>query len=248
MSRLKTMISGVLVLTFLLGVTAIAFALASGPPDADASVYSNDTSLTQNLDQLRAESGDPVCNRTRWSYVKWNLAGVPPGTTISTASMTYYVNLVNLPSGAVPQISLFKVLDDSWQETSVTSGNGPAFGDLIQSVPVPAANTTIEFNNADLVTYLQQEAAGDDVASFGLAITGNCGNASVLVRMYSKDSPNPDTPDPNLNIADPNAVTLRTMEAEAGSSTTPLLLGGIALLLVATGAGLVWARRNRMAS
>jgi len=250
MSARKRLVIASLVLGLFASLGGLVFALASGLPSEDASVYSMNPGLTQNADKLRVEAGTPNCaaSRTRWSYLKWNLADIPAGQVIGSAAMTLTVDLVNLgvaPPGG-PQVTLYQVIDDSWSESSVTAANGSAMGTLIQSIAVPpTAPATITFDDASLTNYLQQQADGDNVASFGLALTGNCGEGTVLVRMYSKDQTVVGNYAfrPYLMITNPNAVTLTTFRSSDPALNWPLAAGVIALMGLAVAGGVLLRRR-----
>jgi hypothetical protein len=106
---------------------------------------------------------------------------------------------------------------------------------------------TVTFNNSNLVDFLQQEADGDNTASFGLGLTGNCGNASLLVRMSSKEPSVIEAQRPRLQITDPNAVTLRAFRSD-DPVVSPVIFGGAAIALLAVVAGVFVARRRRLAN
>lgn len=239
MTKRRGFLVGLLVLMLLSATAAFAQGPLPWPVDEDVSVYSNDGNLTQNAEHLRVEAGDPTCRPSRWSYLKWDLTQVPAGKLIGDARITLYVNLVNGDSGQA-RLTLYSVADDSWSETTVTSASGPALGTALQSVAVPPQDSTVVFEGDAVLDYLNQQRSGDGVASFALQLTGNCGNASVLVRMYSKDlvpavQQSASDERPLLYLWDPSAVDISSFVAGAdgGAWTLYLILAALALIVVA---------------
>lgn len=232
------------VLTCLLVIAASftsVLAQASGPVDADASTDINTPGATTNDDRLRVEAGTPNCanSRTRISFVKWDVSAV--NQAVSSATMTFGVQSVTLASATAgnQQVVLYAT-GDSWDETTVNWGNQPALGAVLQSVVVPSTGGgTVVFNSPELAAYVQQEANGDNVASFALALTGNCGESVVTLRLYSKESTV--GPDPNLQVLGPTAVSM--VETNAERTSWPLYAGLAAVALVVV-AGVMMSRRR----
>ena len=230
----RTIIAVVIVALVLTSSVLLVFALASGPPAEDASVYASDATETTNDDILRVWAGDTGCNQERWSYLKWNLpdSDITDPSEIDSAKM---ILTVRATSGDLSQanVALYQVTDDSWSETSVNSGNAPADGSLIEEVSAPTAlPSTVEFTAQALVDFLKQEAGGDNVASFAVRLTGNCGNSTAALNFYSKDQTQTTLPKPALQILDTNAVTLSTFSANDGQPNWPLIAGLFALVAV----------------
>jgi len=248
MNKPRILGTTMLVLVVLLSATSLVYALASGPADEDAAVYASQPTTVFNGITIRVEAGEPTCIPARWSFLKWNLADIPDGATLGYAKLVLTTSSVQVTTGVAAQIELYRVNDDSWQETTLTANNDPAFGTLIQSVPIPAAaGDIITFDNSQLLGFLQQEADGDNVASFGLRLAGNCGNGSVLVAMHSKDAAVADAQKPTLDarLGGPNSVTLTDSSAQQTNSLP--LYGGLGALALIAVAG-VGVSRRRMAA
>ncbi|OQA43142.1 MAG: hypothetical protein BWY52_01978 [Chloroflexi bacterium ADurb.Bin325] len=248
-SKRKLWVFGLLTLAITLSTGTVAFALASRPVNEDASVYLLDGDFNQNTDKLRAEAGTLNCaaSRTRWSYLKWNVADAQ-GKPVDYAKITLTADLVNL--GASPQGGVFVGLyqtTDGWTESTVTANNGPAIGSLIVSVPIPVSPGPIVFEGTSLANYIMGEANGDGIASMVVALSGNCGEASVLVRMWSKDqSANPDAvPALELRAGGPTAVTLADTGAQPANSLP--LYAGLAVLALIAVVGVGVSRRRTAA-
>ena len=221
-------------------VTSV-LAQASGPVDADASTDINTPGATTNDDRLRIEAGTPSCvaSRTRVSFVKWDVTAV--NQAVGSASMTFGVQSVSLGNALAgnQQVVLYATTD-GWTETTVNWSNQPALGAVLQSVVVPSTGGgTVVFNSPELAAYVQQEANGDNTASFALALTGSCGESTVTLRLFSKDSTV--GPDPTLQILGPTAVEMTQTSAERVSWPLYAGLAAVALFVVA---GVMISRRR----
>ncbi len=221
--------------------SAIAYAQSSGTVDEDASNYASSPTLTTNDDRLRVEAGTPNCaaSVTRFSYVKWDLNDV--AGPIASAEMSFSVQSTNIGSAVAgaQNLVLYRTTDE-WTETTLNWSNKPPLGEVVQSIVMPtAAGSVVTFNAPALAAYLQQEADGDNVASFALGLTGNCGESSVVIRLYSKDQTV--APKPDLQVLKPTAVDMSSTSAE--TVTWPLYagLGAVALVVIA---GLAVSRRR----
>ncbi len=245
LSTKKLLIIASIVVIVLASLSTGIFAAVSGPPIEDASTYINNPTATTNDDRLRVEAGTPNCSAspTRYSYVKWNLADLG-SATIGSATMKFTVQSVNLggATAGAQQVVLYQTTD-GWTETTLNWNNQPPLGTAIQSKTVPSTSgAEITFEGTDLVNYLNTEAQGDKIASFALALTGNCGESVVILRLYSKDHVI-ESSRPTLILLDPNSVSLSTFTTDTSAPTWPLYAGLGALVLIAV-AGVAWSRRR----
>jgi len=254
MNKSRIFGTALLVLVLFVTATSLASALATGTADKDAYVYASAGDSVFNTVTVRVEAGDTTCAQARWSFLQWDLSDIAPGTTLASAKVTLYVSSISGdPSGA--HLELHKVLNDAWEETTLTYNNPIATsvtpGDpatLLQSVPAPTAvNDAVTFDSAALLQYAQQQADGDNVASFALFVNGNCGNGTtLLVAMYSEESTTaPDElhkPYALFKAPPPNAVDLTKTSAEQTNSLP--LYAGLGFLALVAVAGVVVSRRR----
>lgn len=249
-----------LALLVCLSVASVALAY-NGPPIHDSWVDGSENNYNGQTMKLFASNAG-ACTPTSTMYLRWDISSIMgepvADKTIAFADMDLYVS--NASFSAPITVSLYQVLNDDWDEATISGANAPAVGALITTFNVsspPAAGTkiTIASNTQDgdptndgLANFLQaqnpaNDPAGDGEASFALRITG-CGLGTSRIDFYDRAS---GATQPYLALENPNAITLLNLEADSPTAT-PLLLGGFALLLVAAGAGLLWTRRNQAAS
>ncbi len=228
-----------------------SFALVTGAVTADTFVRSTDA-LNHNGEGLEVASGgmNGACNVASTSYTRWTLTGLN-AAQVSTVIMT--LTVFSGPTVAV-DLTLYKVADTTWNETTLASP-GPAIGDLIQTVTLPAnspSGTQILFNNATLVQYIKDSAGG--AASFALRMTA-CGGANLpVVLLYDLNNgtpgnaPNPGDPGtaPFLQVRNATPVTLRFFRSADPAVNWPLIAGGAALLALAGGLGVYRWRVSRV--
>lgn len=221
------------------------------PPEADTFVDHQVANQTTNYDgdelRLSGSYQGGVCTATRTILLRWNLAAVD--REIASAE----INLTTADSGsnnaANQQVTLFKVANDTWDETTVTYQTGVVVGDPIGPAvtlpnvsPIPAGQV-VTFSGSALVTYLNQEAGtisggtGDNLASFAVRFT-TCATTST---QWFQDKEGGSVA-PTLAMFGPNAVKV-SETAATPASTFPLYagLGAVALILVA---GLAISRRR----
>jgi hypothetical protein len=195
------------------------------------------------------------------AFVKWPLTAV--SQPVDNATLTFGVESVALnaaPAGG-QYVVLYSTtsqpagsaLGDGWTETSVTWANQPGLAPYDASVAsaeldrevVPSTSPygDVVFNSRSLVNYLNHERVGDGIASFALALDGNCGESTVTIRLYSKDQTVSTNPKPELVMrSSPNAVDVSKAGAQQATAW-PLYagLGAVALFVVA---GVVITRRR----
>jgi len=232
-------------------VVAVAAAAASGPADVDifTNLNSPDTAYgqTEPLNLWASLSGSPdgTCTSTRITYLKWNLGDIAPGTTIQTAVMSL------TRSGATSnpnnfQVSLYES-DDSWDDAS-TYNTAPAPGSLLETQPFPAANgNQVVFNSSELLTYLQAQADGDNVASFAVQLSSSASCPTGVVSLVFDSTEDTAGVAPDLQLEDPNAITLSTFADSTSNTGTFILIAGAALALAA-GVFLLFNRRRSIQS
>lgn len=246
--RHRSLLFAIITLLLIASSISSALAISSGPPSQDASTYNN--GATSNDDRLRVEAGTPACenSRSRITYLKWPLTDV--ARPIATATLSFRIQSVNFGAAApgAQNVVLYSTesvgtgghLGDDWTETTITSANQPNLVTVLETKPIPESGTgDILFNSPALVSYLNQEATGDKTATLALALSGNCGETAVTLRLYSKDQTT--NPKPDLQMLEPTAVGLRTVSAERTSWPFYAGLGAVGLAVVA---GIFVARRH----
>lgn len=149
---------------------------------------------------------------------------------------------------------------DGWNE-STTWNTKPARGGKLassDSATYGSANNEVTWTDntsADgLLKYLQDEKAGDGVASIWVELPGAFGS-QIVFQDSEKSGVTPgctpaDTIAPTIKVSDsslPNSLTLRTFRSD-DPAVSPLILGGAAIALLAVVAGVFVARRRRLAS
>ncbi len=92
---------------------------------------------------------------------------LPPLSSLTAVTLTTKA-IVAAPNASV---GLYSVTDDSWNEELVNWNNQPPLQNLLDEQIMIAGQTDISFNSAALLSYLQNEAAGDGKATFALKIT-----------------------------------------------------------------------------
>ncbi|MCS6844457.1 MAG: DNRLRE domain-containing protein [Caldilineales bacterium] len=228
-----------------------AYGVASGPADLDTWVNVNSPTTAYGTDVHLWTRGDTnVCNTSWRTYLKWDLSDIANPGDIANAQLKLWVNGSTGDWTSTRTVSLFQVTDDSWTNATTWSTSPPP-GTLIQTVgksdPLDGAisNEYLTFSGANLVSYLQAQAAGDDVASFAVVMTGDCTAGTVGLRFDSIDKAGGIPP--TLEITNPNSVTLRAMDSD-GTSARVWILAGVALLLGAGVIALSVIRRRRTAN
>jgi len=110
------------------------------------------------------------------TYLRFDVSDVPPGSTVTSASLTAYA-FEGYAWGDNGNVYSYLVADDSWGETTLTWNNKPAVsGDALGSWWLwynndPAFQTG-SYETTELAAAIQQEANGDGVISLRLNSSG----------------------------------------------------------------------------
>jgi hypothetical protein len=147
-----------LAVLFLSTICFLTGAYAQITPSADA--YTNTADPTTNYG---ANVLLDVDGATQITYIHFNLASIPPGASISQATLKLYVN-------AVTTAGSFNVdyVNGTWEESTITSKLAPALGAaIVSSVPITTADTNqyilINITPA-VVAWLNGSVADDGIA------------------------------------------------------------------------------------
>ena len=188
-------------LILLLLILTIGTALADSP-NHDSFVRASQSGTNFDTQELSVSASTASCNTTDTTYMQWDVSGISGSVTVATLTLTATTTILNTGSA---MISLYETTD-SWTEGAITASNAPAVGSLIQTVNAPTTGgETITFNNAALVSYLDTQASGDDIASFALRFSSGCA-AGVSIAVFEDKESGANGPD--LTTTPPLAVTL----------------------------------------
>lgn len=234
------------ILTVIFGLLASSMAASSvfaaplGPNVAFADVYVNKGLGNYNLDNenFQVASDEATClasDPASITFLRWDVSSWA-GKTIESAQIVLTIS-INGTSG-LAQFTLYKVADDTWDETKMTS-NGPTTaypdhtspptfnvsGDAIETYTLQSTGYlgNVVFQSTDLKDYIARQANLDGKASLALVMTSCPGDYAPAVEFFSKETGSqtvasaalnaPASPSamtqPYMNVFEPTAVTLR---------------------------------------
>src|SRR5580700_7644480 len=171
-------------LVLLLSVFSWTVAYAQITPSADA--YTDTATPTKNYGAVTLLSVDGA---TETTYIRFDLASIPSGASVSQATLKLYAYAVNTAGS-------FNVdyVNGSWTESTITSSLAPALGTTIQaSVPITTADKN-QYILIDITAAVQAWLNG--TANDGIALVGN---SPVDATFDSKESTTTSHP-PELDI------------------------------------------------
>jgi hypothetical protein len=231
-----------------------------------------DTNTNANASYLQVGS-DSECtstNATSWAYLRWNLSSWA-GKTVQSARIELTSTFAQFqPLTVGYAFTLFKVADDTWDETlmvfnplaTLPNTPPPAFNpttDAIETFTVLSGDTSgvVTFQSPALATYVGEQLLLDGKASFAFRMTAcpgagsgdtalfddkENGSSTLLSAAASSTSPNAITV-PYLTVGT-TAVTMSTFRAVDSAVNWPLI-AGLGVLIVVGG---VWVYRRRAAT
>jgi HKD family nuclease len=127
---------------------------------------------------------DPQYNRL--SYVKLNISDVPAGGAASV--VLRLAGRLSDTRAATVRTFVFSVPDSSWNETTLTWSNRPAFVNLSEPPQVDVSGTTTQWYELDLTNFVNaQRAAGQSIISIALK---NVDDTLPYVTFGSRESSN----------------------------------------------------------
>jgi hypothetical protein len=238
------------------------FAAPLGPSIALADVYVNNGLGNYNLngENLQVASDEATCSAAnpasitflRWDVSSWASKAIESAQIVLTIS-------INGTSG-LAQFTLYKVADDTWDETKMTY-NGPTTtypdhtspptfnvsNDAIETYTLPSTGYlgNVVFQSANLKDYVAQQANLDGKASFALVMTSCPGDYAPAVEFLSKETGSPTVASaasnapaspsamtqPYMNVFEPTAVTLRFFRSADPAVNWPLIAGLAAVVI-----------------
>jgi len=161
LTNLKSLFLFGAVAAVLLSSTAAGTVVAI-PPTDDAYVHSGRSSTNYGAETTLYVGdenwNDPViCCR---SYLKFDLSGIPPGSTIVSARLWLFVWGVGNP--ATLDVAAHSVSDDTWSEATVTWNTAPGFNAVASDIQAVGFNQWV---NWDVTADAQAELGNDLVLS-----------------------------------------------------------------------------------
>jgi hypothetical protein len=198
------------------------------------------------------------CVPTSTAYIKWDISAIAsdptPNKTIGSAVLAFTVNYA---SGAYPiVISLYKAGNDSWTEGDTNGTHHPGVIEpLLTAVTVnsaPTAGTVVVFpSTAELASYLNSVSVvnappGNGLASFAMRIT-SCGTGQARIDFRSLQHTTV-LSRPNLELLNPNAVTLTTFHAATPAPNWPLIAAGLLVAALLAGVAVYRWRLSRVSA
>lgn len=181
-------------------------------PIADATVQggnSKNTNFGTNTKLAVKGSQDP--NGSRKAYLKFDLSGLGE---ISSAKLRLYGK--NNTSGSTVILQVYGAAEDSWTESGITWSNAP--GKTGEALASGAASSTLQYNEFDVTSFVQNEQTEDGTASFLLE---DSGETEAFVDFYSKEHTANKPPELVLQQADPNPGQTSGPSGSPGPTPTP---------------------------
>lgn len=247
---MKKVVLIVMLLTLL--PVAIVFAATEAIQDSYVSTTSGQTGTNFDGDNIQVASSNVAsCVASNTTYMKFDLSAVNGEVSNNTTSSNLTLTANFVQSGSNGVLSLYRITDDTWTETTITNANAPALGTEIMTVSVPSGVGSVVFSSAALNTYLNEQSAfvgggdataGDNTASFALRITG-CTGLVNIVRFNAQELAN----GPTLNLFSPTAVHIANITTSDGNGVSPFIWLAIALPLLVVVAVFVMRRRGQIA-
>ena len=119
----------------------------------------------------------------RWTYMKFDLAGVP---SVTSAKVRLF-GRVSATTSTLVQTAVYPVGETTWTETGLTWNNKPASGaTALATVTIANNSTTARWYELDVTQYLLAEkAAGRNVVTLVLK---NLANSTPYVTFSSKEA------------------------------------------------------------
>jgi len=158
-----TSVSGAITLSATAAVAGTSYALT---PVADAQVASGSPGTNYGSSNnlfIQSSSATGTFGVER-AWLKFDLSGLPAGTTIASATLELY----NWKStGASMPVEVRSATDDTWTETGLNYGNQPGLGAVLDTKTL-AAGVTNQVYGWDTTSFVQSQLSGDKLVSLML--------------------------------------------------------------------------------
>lgn len=131
-------------------------------PVADAQVESGyPTSNYGTSNNLYVQSSSTASYKNERAWLKFDLSGLPAGTTVSSADL----KLWNWKStGTSLSAEVYGGNDDTWTETGITWNNQPAFGAPLSSQTLVSGTSSVWYD-WDVTSFVQSKLSGNKLVS-----------------------------------------------------------------------------------
>lgn len=154
--------------------------------NADAHVrYGTGTESTTNYGTaviLEVKDVSPVGAFTRKTYLKFDLTSFPH-SGVASAKLRIYGN--NATAASTATVQCYGVNSDAWTETTITGAAAPAYnGTVLSSVSMPY-NTTFEYWEFDVSSFVHAQLGGDKIVT--LLLQGPDTNQNLNANFRSKE-------------------------------------------------------------
>ena len=153
-------------------------------PVADAQVASGSPATNYGTNSnLYIQSSSTSSFGNERGLLKFDLSGIPAGTTISSASL----QLWNWKStGAALPVQVVGVATDTWTETGVNWNTQPTLGSVLDTQTLAAGNINLWYN-WNVTSFVQTELNGDKTVSLAVKPVTE-GSADATAPSYGFDS------------------------------------------------------------
>ncbi|MCB0034048.1 MAG: DNRLRE domain-containing protein, partial [Anaerolineales bacterium] len=141
-------------------------------------------------------------NYERRTYMKFDLDGLPQNTPIYGATLNLFVTRVEFEPSSVP-LNAFSAASDNWGEQTLTWSNKPGVDNFLNLDTVSSSGQWVSF---DVLSYVQQEMDGDQLASFVL-LDGS--GADTRIKFASREAEE-NRPYLSINACTPTATPTPT--------------------------------------
>lgn len=237
--RFFVTISFVLLVTLV--IVGVAFALASGQPQKDTFVNTRypDTNYSTDGNLWAITTGDSSgnCYTIDVIYMEWSLTDITNPNDIASATLTLDTTYASSGGFGYYGVALYESADAA-DLNAITWNTQPARGSLIEAKSFPATNDLVVFSSTALVNYIKSQASGDDVLTLAIKLDplGPCPSGDRAVVFYSNETI--DGTPANLQIRDPNAVSLSVSSVKRSNPTNWPLIASLAVLMALITAGI----------
>jgi len=208
-------------------------------------VNASGTTVNGSSSIVDAQGSESSCNRVRVGLLQWDVSDIPTSETVEHVKVTLHTIRSSTGTDSNTKLALFAA-PDNWDESTQQSDlpTPPSDGDTpLMEVSGPyAVNGDVVFDaqgSSDaLVSYVQNQVAGDRTVSFWVKITSGCpSGGSARVAWNSRESGTS-----YLELYDANAVTISRFSSN-NNYTWPVIAGIVALALAAV-AGIGYGARR----
>ena len=183
-------------------ITLSATAVISGggydlAPVADAQVASGNPATNYGAStNIYVQSSSTSSYGDERVWLKFDLSGIPAGSTITSATL----QLWNWKStGASLPVEVRSSNDDSWTETGLNWSNQPALGGILATQTLASGTINVAYN-WDVTTFVQSQFGGDQTVSL-LAKPVVEGSADATAPSYGFDAKEYGSNGPVLHVA-----------------------------------------------